>query len=56
MEDMAKLLIIDDEEIVLDSCTQILADSGYQISTTNDGSKGLELIGEIRPDLVFIDL
>lgn len=52
----AKLLIIDDEEIVLDSCMQILADSSYRISTTNDGSKGLELISEIRPDLVFVDL
>ena len=56
MEDMAKLLFIDDEEIVLDSCTQILADSGYEITTTNDGTKGVDLIGEIHPDLVFVDL
>ena len=56
MEDRAKVLIIDDEEIVLDSCTQILADSGFHISTSNDGSKGLELIAEIHPDLVFVDL
>jgi two-component system sensor histidine kinase/response regulator len=56
MEDKAKILIIDDEEVVLDSCTQILADRGFQISTTNDGSKGLELIDSIRPDLVVVDL
>ena len=56
MEEKAKLLIIDDEDIVLDSCNQILADRGYQVSTTLDGSKGLEMIGEIHPDLVFVDL
>jgi two-component system sensor histidine kinase/response regulator len=56
MENKAKLLFIDDEEIVLDSCSQILIDSGHQISTTNDGSKGLEMIAEIHPDLVFVDL
>jgi len=51
-----KLLFIDDEEIVLDSCTEILADSGYQIATAGNGTLGLLLFEEIHPDLVFVDL
>lgn len=32
----ARLLIIDDEEIVLDSCTQILAGNNYDVATAEN--------------------
>jgi two-component system, sensor histidine kinase and response regulator len=56
METKSKILIIDDEEVVLDSCTQILKGSGYLIATAPDGTKGLKLLQEFLPDLVFVDL
>ncbi|MFH1524032.1 MAG: hybrid sensor histidine kinase/response regulator [Chloroflexota bacterium] len=56
MEDKPKILVIDDEEVVLDSCTQILKGSNYQVSIADDGTKGLELVEASRPDLVFVDL
>jgi len=56
MEDKPKILIIDDEEVVLDSCTQILKGSNYQVSVATDGTKGLEMVEASRPDLVFVDL
>jgi two-component system sensor histidine kinase/response regulator len=56
METKSKILIIDDEEVVLDSCTQILKGSSYQIATAPDGTKGLSLLQEFLPDLVFVDL
>jgi two-component system sensor histidine kinase/response regulator len=56
METKPKILIIDDEEVVLDSCTQILKGSGYQIATAPDGTKGLSLLQEFLPDLVYVDL
>lgn len=49
-------MIIDDEEVVLDSCTQILEGSGHLIQTAPDGATGLKLVDEFKPDLVFIDL
>lgn len=52
----ARILIIDDEEVVLDSCTQILKGSGYKLATANDGTHGLEQVKEFQPDLVFVDL
>jgi len=51
-----KIIIIDDEEVVLDSCTQILHGHNYDVSTAPDGMQGLTLVENIKPDLVFIDL
>ncbi|MEW6717192.1 MAG: response regulator [Chloroflexota bacterium] len=56
LTDEARLLIIDDEEVVLDSCSQILAGSNYQIATAINGNLGLQLMEEFHPDLVFVDL
>ncbi len=56
MEVSRKILIIDDEEVVLDSCTQILKGEPHEIAVARDGSRGLELVEEFRPDLVFVDL
>ncbi|MBU1181529.1 MAG: response regulator, partial [Proteobacteria bacterium] len=49
-----KILIIDDEEVVLDSCSEILAGGNYHIATAMDGAAGLKLVQEFQPDLVFI--
>jgi signal transduction histidine kinase len=56
MTDTAKILIIDDEEVVLDSCLQILKGSGFQIQTSSNGTLGLQMVEEFQPDLVFVDL
>jgi two-component system, sensor histidine kinase and response regulator len=58
MENKSRILIIDDEEVILDSCTLILEGqaSSYLIATAPDGTKGLKLVGEFQPDLVFVDL
>jgi two-component system, sensor histidine kinase and response regulator len=56
MNHKAKIVIIDDEEVVLDSCTQILHGRNYDVLTAADGSQGLKLVEETKPDLVFIDL
>lgn len=51
-----RILVIDDEEVVLDSCAQILEGGEYQMATATDGASGLRLVGEFAPDLVFVDL
>lgn len=50
------ILVIDDEEVVLDSCTQVLAGPTCRVLTAGVGSQGLKLIEESPPDLVFVDL
>src|SRR4030066_38747 len=56
MDTKSKILIIDDEEVVSDSCTLILEGSDYTVRTAEDGASGLKLVNELQPDLVFIDL
>ncbi|MEW6568937.1 MAG: hybrid sensor histidine kinase/response regulator [Chloroflexota bacterium] len=56
METRQKILIIDDEEVVLDSCAQILEGGNYQLAAVPDGAAGLKLFEQLRPDLTFVDL
>lgn len=55
-EEKSRILIIDDEEVILDSCTQILEGGPYYVATSMDGTFGLELVQEFKPDVVFVDL
>ena len=56
MKSKSRILIIDDEEVVLDSCSQILEGGNYEIATSLDGTSGLKLAGKFKPDLAFVDL
>lgn len=56
MESKPRILIIDDEEVVRDSCAQILAGGAYELASASDGTTGLRLVEEFHPDLVFVDL
>jgi signal transduction histidine kinase len=51
-----KILVIDDEEVVLDSCTQVLGGPACQVLTAGNGADGLRRLEEMTPDLVFLDL
>jgi two-component system sensor histidine kinase/response regulator len=56
MEARPKILIIDDEEVVLDSCAMILRGGDQETVTASDGTRGLALVEELKPDLIFVDL
>jgi signal transduction histidine kinase len=56
MDNLSKVLVIDDEEIVLDSCLQILSSSDYNIQTADNGLLGIRMVEEFQPDLIFVDL
>ncbi len=56
MGDLLKVLVIDDEEVVLDSCGRILDKGQYEIATASNGEAGLGKIAEYHPDIVFVDL
>lgn len=52
----ARVVVIDDDYAMRLSCRQILAKSGYEVETFEDGAKGLEAVLEQPPDLVVVDL
>jgi DNA-binding NtrC family response regulator len=52
---MAKILIIDDDEIVRLSLSDMLGDHGYEVFAAPDGTKGLEIYRDVRPEVVLLD-
>jgi len=56
MDTKIKLLIIDDEDIVLKSCLRILKNDDYEIDTAYSGDEGLGRTKEKDYDIVITDL
>lgn len=54
--DLAKVLVIDDEEIARISCQRVLKREGIQVATASTGREGLEMLIREPPDLVLVDL
>jgi len=52
----AKILAVDDEEIILDSFRKILVMAGYSIDTVESGKEVLGLVQKRDYDFVFVDL
>lgn len=52
----AKILIVDDEEIVIRSCRRILGDSMYVVDSTHDGQDALRKVDETEYDLMVLDI
>jgi signal transduction histidine kinase len=51
-----KILVIDDEEIVRESCLRILQNQDLIVETAPNGEEGLKLLESFLPDLVLVDL
>ncbi len=51
-----KILIIDDEPIMLENIAVYLEDSGFSVIKALDGKTGLEAFTSQQPDLVLLDL
>lgn len=55
-EPKARILCVDDEEVILDSFRKILAMSGYAVDTVETGQEALGLVQSRDYDFVFTDL
>ena len=51
-----KILVIEDEVELANAIKTRLGLSGYEVTTANDGVKGLDKIKSEKPDLVILDL
>lgn len=51
-----KILIIDDDPEITKSVNTYLTESGYSVTTTNVSRDAMELIQQISPDLVILDI
>ena len=51
-----RILIADDEEIVLRSCLRILSAGGYEIDTARDGIEAVRKVAENGIDVLILDI
>ncbi|MFZ4478476.1 MAG: sigma-54-dependent transcriptional regulator [Rhodoferax sp.] len=52
----ARILIVDDEEIVIRSCRRILSDSAYSVDSAPNGTEALRKVEESEYDLMVLDI
>ena len=51
-----KIIIIEDEKILLNLLEKKLSRAGYQVAVAKDGQTGLAKIKEFKPDLILLDI
>ena len=52
----AQVLIVDDEEGIRESLSQIIEDEGYETITASSGEEAIKALQETLPDLVLLDI
>lgn len=53
---MAKILIVDDDAMILKLYSEILSKEGFEVSTAGDAKKGFDLAVSQAPDLILLDV
>lgn len=51
-----KILILEDEDIVVDLLQKKLTNEGYKVDVARDGEEGLEKMRANKPDIVLTDI
>ena len=51
-----KILVVDDNEIILKTTSMKLQSAGYQVFTALDGAEGVAAVRKEKPDLVLLDI
>lgn len=52
----AKVLVVEDEDILLTALSEELKSGGYEVDGAGDGVEGLEKVKSFKPDLILLDL
>ena len=50
-----RILVVDDEKIILELTSMILKSKGFDVFTAGGGEEGLQLVEEHRPSVVLLD-
>ena len=53
---MTKILLIEDEEIMINLLEKKLTQEGYEVWVARDGAEGIKSMKEIKPDLILLDI
>ena len=53
---MARMLVVDDEPMMLDLLKKALTHKGHEVTTADSGRKAIQLFRQDRPDVTILDL
>ena len=53
---MKKILLIEDENLIVDLLRRKLTLEGYEVSVARDGEEGVKSMRESKPDLILLDI
>jgi len=53
---LAKIVIIDDEELICDALSDFLRHAGHEVFVAPDGAEGIALVEEQNPSVVLVDI
>src|SRR3989344_5963022 len=51
-----KIMVVDDEDSIRQSLSDVLKDEGFKVISARDGHEALKLLDSIPPDLVLLDI
>jgi len=50
------ILVIDDDDDIRDTLAEVLEEIGYSVATASQGSEALDLLHEVNPQVILLDL
>jgi DNA-binding response OmpR family regulator len=53
---LPRILVVDDEHLIVDSLTYSLRQEGFDVKAVDDGSLALEAVQQYQPDVVVLDV
>ena len=53
---MSQILIIEDDQLILDSILDFLEIEDFKVTGTTSGQEGLQLAAQIHPDIILCDI
>ena len=51
-----KILIIDDDPVIVDYLETLFKDNGYETCSASSSNEGMEVLSKEKPDLITLDL
>jgi len=56
MDEIIKVLVVDDEKVVRDGCRRVLTGKGYEVLTAENGQQAMDTLAEKPVDIILLDL
>ena len=56
MEELIKILVVDDEKVIRDGCRRVLADNNYDVICAENGQEAMSELEKEKVDIILLDL